>query len=323
MSIDSIRSNEIFSNLSASEADSQDAVPNWLKERRERSAAGTVSSPADAPAVSNPPPVAKAGMLTRVKVKPKAKTLSLQVADSKKPEMDAEPNWFREWLKSNNAIGVATSFCLHSLLLATLAFVVISTATPHEVVNLWGTLVDGEEGGSDTLIDTVVPNDAGESSPLEVADMSQTWESIESGMAEPESGRIGFGGKGQGIGEAGNGPSIGVPSVGVPGHAQRKGNFSAWTEPRDPKPHENYTIVIQVKLPANVKKFRASDLKGLVTGTDRYLQKISYRSTEQFPVENGVVEIRIIVPGAEMRVRDTIQIESKLLREKQTFEIEF
>lgn len=323
MSIESVRSKEIFSNLSITDTGSDETVPEWLKASRARSAAGTATKHTDPASVAAPPPAVKAAAQSRPKSKPKPPSLNLQITDSDEAKTSAEPHWFAEWLKSNNAIGVATSFGLHSLLLITLAFIIMHTAAPREVMNLWGTLGDGDETGSETLIDTVVPVDAGESAPL-ASDMSQTWESIESGMAAlPETGRIGFGAKGHGAGEAGDGLSIGVPSVGIPGHAQRKGNFAAWTEPRDPKPNERYEIVIQVRLPANAKKLRGSDLRGLVTGTDAYRQEIIFKSNEEFPIENGIVEVRVTVPGGDLRVRDTIQIRSKLLREKQTFEIEF
>ena len=58
-------------------------------------------------------------------------------------------------------------------------------------------------------------------------------------------------------------------------------------------------------------------------GTDGYKQPIHFEPTVQLDVEEGAVEIRITVPGAAQKVRDTIRVESKLLREKQTFEIEF
>ena len=86
---------------------------------------------------------------------------------------------------------------------------------------------------------------------------------------------------------------------------------------------EDYDIVIQVKLPPNVTKYRGSDISGNVIGTDSYRQAIRLKASELLPVVDGVVQIRIHVPGGGRLVRDTIRVESKILREKQTFEIEF
>ena len=85
----------------------------------------------------------------------------------------------------------------------------------------------------------------------------------------------------------------------------------------------SYEIVIQFRLPTNVKTYRSSDLTGMVVGTDGYKQVIRFRRDEALNVRDGSVQVRIRVPGAERLVRDTIRVESKVLREKQTIEIEF
>jgi len=126
------------------------------------------------------------------------------------------------------------------------------------------------------------------------------------------------------------------------GKAVTRGSFTAWTVPEDPLPGQQYRIVIQVKLPAHLKRYRISDLDGRVVGTDRYQQKLPVddekpsntrtlrrgklvvaRRNELLPIRNHMVELSIFIPGAENLVRDTIHIESKILKEKQTLEIEF
>lgn len=109
----------------------------------------------------------------------------------------------------------------------------------------------------------------------------------------------------------------------VPSYAVSKGSFSAWTEPRDPVSGRQYTIVIQVRLPANIKKYRASDLTGTVTGSDLYKQVIKFKRTDDIPIKDGAALVKIPVPGAAKLVRDTISIESSLLGEKQSIQIEF
>lgn len=248
-----------------------------------------------------------------------------------KPAVDVKANanlpWYERVVSRQGWIGMGVSFLVHTTILLVLAFIVVSTAS-RESISVMGMFGDSDEYGGDVVLDTTLPIDPGDSSPLTMADMSQSLESLPdvSGVAGAleENIRVGFGGSG-GDGHGGSGDGIGVaaPTLRIPSHAQTKGSFSAWTDPRDPKPNENYSIVIQIRLPEKIKKYRGSDLTGMVTGTDRYKQTIRFRYSEQFPVENGLVEIRIPVPGGALRVRDTIRIESKLLKEKQTFEIEF
>ena len=305
------------------EVDPSVPVPPWLvahRERQAKAAAERPRSPAE-PEPSVPPKVSPAAART----KPKLKLDLPAIVEATKPadEADDDRHWLVRWISRHSTISILVSLAVHAVVLATLAFIYISQVTFQDTINLWGVVGENEEVGSEMVIDTALPIDAGESAPLQMTDVSKSLESMGSGSSVPEMVRVGMGGKGSGGGEGGNGTSMGVPSLKIPGHAQTKGSFSAWTDPRDPKPNENYSIVIQMRLPTNVKKFRGSDLSGLVTGTDRYRQEIRFKSTDQFPVENGVVELRIVVPGGALRVRDTIRIESKLLREKQTFEIEF
>jgi hypothetical protein len=131
-------------------------------------------------------------------------------------------------------------------------------------------------------------------------------------------------GSGDGIGDGdGTGTGNMVGPIGVPKYAVTKGSYSVWTDPKDPEPGISYQIVIQFRLPRNVETYRGSDLSGMVIGTDGYKQAIRFSRTESFPVHDGSVQVRIRVPGADRLIRDTIRVESKLLREKQVIEIEF
>lgn len=131
-----------------------------------------------------------------------------------------------------------------------------------------------------------------------------------------------------------------VPESGL---AVTKGSFTAWTEPERPRPGQRYLIIIEVRLPDNVKAYRITDLRGKVTGTDRYTQRIPYDSktphssfytddnnqmqriggSEAIKVRGNKVQLAIQVPGADRLVRDTIEISSRRLREKQKLELTF
>ncbi len=126
----------------------------------------------------------------------------------------------------------------------------------------------------------------------------------------------------------------------------QKGSFSVWTVPEDPLPNQEYKIVIQVRLPKVVRRYRVRDLSGLVEGTDGYRQKIPWdplwkgrpdvaltvrdgrlvalRKEGFLPIRNRISQLIIRVPPANKKlVRDTITIESRLLKEKQVLEIVF
>lgn len=125
----------------------------------------------------------------------------------------------------------------------------------------------------------------------------------------------------------------------------KKGSFSVWTVPKDPLPEQEYQIVIQVRLPSNVRRYRATDLTGEVEGSDRYRQKIPWdpkwkkrtdvaltvrkgrlvalRRGDFLPVRDRVAQLVIRVPPARRLVRDKIRIQSKLLKEQQVLEIVF
>jgi hypothetical protein len=100
----------------------------------------------------------------------------------------------------------------------------------------------------------------------------------------------------------------------------RKGSFSAWTVPDDPKPGQDYNIVILVKLPDRVKRYRASDLSGIVIGTDGYTQAIPgpeyKRGKTYLPMKEQTAQLIVPVPGAASRVKDKIEIRSKTLKRK-------
>jgi len=151
----------------------------------------------------------------------------------------------------------------------------------------------------------------------------------------------------------GDGGSSGVGSGGFrllePKNAVKAGSFTAWTIPiaeilgekttagDNPRPGQDYHIVIQVKVPTKRKSYRIADLSGKIVGTDGYVQVIPSQAFFQddegrmvrakigrrLPIVEGVVQIIIRVPGAHALVKDTIRIKSKLLKENQKLELIF
>lgn len=143
-----------------------------------------------------------------------------------------------------------------------------------------------------------------------------------------------------GDGEGSDGILLKVPSDGF---AVTKGSFTAFTIPAEPEPLKPYRIVIEVRLPSDVKKYRVNDLKGEVIGTDGYRQFLPFdkdaRNATRSPAANGKeivitssasidviknrVQIIIIVPGARELVKDQIKIRSRRLKEDQELTLTF
>jgi len=133
------------------------------------------------------------------------------------------------------------------------------------------------------------------------------------------------------------------------GNAVTSGSFTAWTVPKDPDLNEDYLIIIQVKLPDTYKStpYSASDLKGIVLGTDNHRQTIPWdvrwpnttfspnaegdikpvekgREGGYLTVKNRSAQLIVKIPGSQVpATRDTIKIQSRVLKEKCILEIEF
>lgn len=109
-------------------------------------------------------------------------------------------------------------------------------------------------------------------------------------------------------------------------NAVMEGSFTVWTVPDDPIPGETYTIMIEVRLPEKITRYPRNDLVGLVTGTDGWQQPLpgNAKPVQQYlPVHNHTVQLEVDVPGAARRIRDTIELRSKLLKEEQVIKIVF
>lgn len=138
---------------------------------------------------------------------------------------------------------------------------------------------------------------------------------------------------------SGSGVLLKVPEGGL---AVTKGSFTAFTIPARPVEKQAYLIVIEIKVPSDVKSWRASDLSGKVRGSDGFEQKLPvdsrFPSAARYPsrgkilqlesstsldVEDNRVQIIIRIPGGARQVRDQISIRSRRLRESQELELIF
>ncbi|MFO0976376.1 MAG: hypothetical protein U0996_08250 [Planctomycetaceae bacterium] len=251
---------------------------------------------------------------------------------------------------SPTAVSIFSSLTFH---LAVLAFVLI--LLPLLGVN-WSELVQFDEaplqaslGDEEVMDDLAKLEFAGEvevsqespskqlqklQTPLPVSDagwlnssLDDVWQNVPGGATKDPEGE-------------GSGLLLKVPKNGL---AVTKGSFTAFTIPAFPRANERYSIVIEVRLPAEVKKYRVNDLSGKVVGSDGYEQKLPYDSRTPgaagYPTEGGKVlrleastmldvidnkvQIVISVPGGKRMVKDAITIRSRRLKEEQELELVF
>ena len=152
-------------------------------------------------------------------------------------------------------------------------------------------------------------------------------------------------GEGDGTGGGGDGIEVDAPRFAVPdkGQVVKKGSFTVWTVPEDPDPGQPYDIHILIDLPERLKRYSHADLSGTVIGTDGYRQRLPWDffipdatttidadgnrtvvgRTGDLPLRSGQALLIVRIPRAAALVRDTIEIRSRLLREKQTLKIVF
>jgi hypothetical protein len=116
-------------------------------------------------------------------------------------------------------------------------------------------------------------------------------------------------------------PSETAKEVLVPPHAVTSGRFSAWTEPASPKPGEPYRIIVLVRLPTRVKRYYSTDLTGMVLGSDGYRKSIRGSGRDELPLTNHTARIVIPVVGSERGQRDTIVVQSRMLRERRVLDL--
>ncbi|MEQ9412138.1 MAG: hypothetical protein RIK87_30790 [Fuerstiella sp.] len=109
----------------------------------------------------------------------------------------------------------------------------------------------------------------------------------------------------------------------APPLAVSEGSFSVWTEPSHPVAGQPYHIVIQVRLPDSIRKYDLSDLQGVVVGSDGYRKPIPGSLRGSLPIDNGYARFVVPIVSADVNVRDTVFIRSRLLKETQKLVLQF
>lgn len=231
----------------------------------------------------------------------------------------------RFWLRTAVAAGYGISLLIHAVALLIMSFVVLSQMDFEESI-ISSISSDEETSLFDEIVDVRMDMPEGDISLEKTLDSASNMD-----MADWADNPITTGVEDsiESLFEKDGAKGLGSGGFMAPPNSRifKKGSFSAWTIPDDPKPGQDYVIVIVVKLPKRVKRYRASDLVGLVVGTDGYRQVIPgpeySRGTVYLPMKDHMAKLAVKVPGGASRVRDVINIRSKTLKEKQKIELEF
>ncbi|MCA9035729.1 MAG: hypothetical protein KDA91_11400 [Planctomycetaceae bacterium] len=264
---------------------------------------------------------------------------------------ESMPKSFRVWLLSIPACGMYLSAILHCVAYA-IAFVVfyalhlhLQDQDPVDLSPLAASLSDEDIADKSPLLE--LTPEIGLMKPQQTTAVEQlaSWiaENDKAVLEVMQSSELMSFSSSEELneGDAGGGSNflLKLPESGL---AVTKGSFTAWTDPPNPGALQNYVIVIEIRLPEDVKAYRLGDLRGEVVGSDRYRQRIPYdrdapmaaaattaeglkiiKGSESVPVVDHRVQLVIKVPGAKRMTKDTIRLESRRLREKQELELVF
>jgi len=224
----------------------------------------------------------------------------------------------RRWLGGPTAMGYGASLLMHLILLILASIVIVRGMKGDDAFNTLLSNSADEDFEFAGPVDTdLVPEEEQPLVPPELKVITPLETTVLEKIASPADLAALDGSQGE---SAGSGFKFTMPEA---GKTVTQGSFTAWTVPEDPKPGEDYLIVIQIQLPEQVKKYPSKDLSGRVVGTDGYRQSIPGRAPRYLPLKDHQTQLSITVPGADRLVKDRIVIESRRLEERQTLEIVF
>lgn len=260
----------------------------------------------------------------------------------------------RSLLVSSIALSWMSSATFHLIILGLLILayhlsgIALQQPAENEQISTMGALGDENvvddlpmfEFGGGASAELEIPAGGGDDVALQISEQLKKISGGMNGIAGKEIWNGLLGTDTAGAGGDGTGVLLKVPKFGL---AVTKGSFTAFTIPANPKPRQSYTIVIEIRVANDVKKFRVSDLTGQVRGSDGYVQKLPFDSrtpsASGYPSENDTiktldnstvldvvnnrVQLVIKVPGAAQLVKDEIRIHSKKLREAQVLKLVF
>ncbi|GAB4137358.1 MAG: hypothetical protein Tsb009_04870 [Planctomycetaceae bacterium] len=333
---------------SENSVESATAPPEWFRRKQSRSESKPL------------PPAVPALPATSPGATPASRKQRIRIVTSEEPEPTWIEE-LADSLKGFLGLGFGTSLLVHIVLILILAFWILDFEEILPELLIDGSRDVGADVQLEPDINIALSNNKGgqqveERTLIQPRDILPRKE-IDATIPPDIASRVNeFAAKGKGKGTS-DGDGTGNDSGSVPdggpkkgSNAVTKGSFTVWTIPRDPAVRQNYLIVVRVRLPKTVKRLRISDLKGKVMGDkDKHLQYIPFdrnwgpakirnrrggspfinlRPDSYIPVSvyrrRKYAQIYIWVLGSDIpKTTDTIEVESKILKEKQTIKIVF
>jgi|GEM_PF-308254 hypothetical protein len=263
---------------------------------------------------------------------------SIEAADEEEQKLPWQA-MLMGWLTDGTAGSFGASVAVHTIIAVALAIVVKESLDKNESISMTLSEADTMPIHFDEIEDISV--DLAGGSEVQVPQFQDVPLTVDSALnSEVASELMSLAGSGEGDGgDEGFGFKFKMPDG---GKAVSAGSFSAWTVPEDPKPGQDYMIVIRIKTPERSRTYRITDLSGELVGTDGYRlgipidrshpdktvtekggRLVPVRSSDKLRVVKGHVQIMVKVPGAPSLVRDMIELRSKMLKEEQKLEIVF
>ena len=289
-----------------------DAAPGWFQAKQAR------SQEADAPPKQTRN-VTAAAPANRSPKAPPPPAATLQEMLEEEDQLLSLAN-ILDWIRGYEGAGYGISLVFHIILLLLLAIVIVPGLQGPTGLDI--NAREGEEGETTDFDDII---DSSLDLQTEIEMVEPTIVHVPDSAAKPieiaTSANIQANVSGDGDGD---GSAVKLFGMAPGSNAVTAGSFTAWTVPEDPKPLEDYRIVVRIRLPKRIRRYPVADISGMVIGTDSYRQAIPGNTTLRFlKVVDNYTQFDVRVPGAASLVRDRIEVRSKLLNESQVLEITF
>ena len=261
----------------------------------------------------------------------------LALVEPPPPEIESYRDWFKRVVVRNRWLTWFTTFYIHWALLLLLTAIIVHG--PDETVNLLLDAAFAMEEEPSTPFEMTVPVAepdpvaepeaqpdvaAAEEAPKELSEEQVDISDAVLQELAPKGVATAVDSAASEAAEAKASPRTNAPQIDrSPATATRQGSFSVWTEPANPRPGDPYRIIIQVRLPEHTKKYLVTDLEGVVVGSDGYRNPVPGFVTGELPIVDGYARLAVPIVSADKKVRDTVFIRSRLLRETQKLMIDF
>ncbi len=260
-----------------------------------------------------------------------------QVIDPPPPEPETYREWFKRVVANHRWTTWFTTFYIHWLLLLLLAAIIVHG--PDDTARLlisatFAETVEEEIPTFDVISPEPMPEPESEPETVpetepEVVEMEEEEVELSPDIVSelateppPEASTAKSASTSESAAQATAASAIAAFNP-APPSAVNEGSFSVWTEPTSPVAGEPYRIIIQVRLPESIKRYDLSDLQGVVVGSDGYRKPIPGTMQGALPIDNGYARFVVPIVSADVTVRDTVFIRSRLLKETQKLVLQF